>query len=58
MRIEVSGQHAKLFLDGGSQPVLIINDLFRGTQASGTIALWVEVGTEGYFSDLKITKTD
>ncbi len=58
MRIEVSGQHASLFLDDKSQPVLMVNDLFLGPKATGAIGLWVEVGTEGYFSDLKITKKE
>ena len=58
MRIEVNGQHASLFLDGNPQPVLIVDDLFLGPKARGAIGLWVEVGTEGYFSDVKITKKD
>ena len=56
MRIEVSGPNAKLFLDENTQPALIVNDLFHGSKSTGAIALWVEVGTEGYFSDLKVTK--
>lgn len=56
MRIEVNGAQAKLFLDHNKQPSLIVNDLKHGANASGGIALWVEVGTEGYFKDLKITK--
>lgn len=56
MRIEVNGAQAKLFLDNNQQPSLIVNDLKHGANASGAIAFWVEVGTEGYFKDLKITK--
>ena len=56
MRIEVNGAQAKLFLDNNQQPSLIVNDLKHGANVSGAIALWVEVGTEGYFKDLKITK--
>lgn len=56
MRIEVNGAQAKLFLDNNQQPSLIVKDLKHGANASGSIALWVEVGTEGYFKDLKITK--
>jgi hypothetical protein len=56
MRIEVNGAQAKLFLDNNKQPTLIVNDLKHGANASGGIALWVEVGTEGYFKDLKIIK--
>ncbi len=56
MRIEVNGTQAKLFLDNNQQPSLIVNDLKHGANAFGSIALWVDVGTEGYFKDLKITK--
>src|SRR5204863_3899241 len=54
MRIEVKDREAKLFLDNNQQPSLIVNDLKHGADLSGAIGLWVEVGTEGYFSDLKI----
>ena len=56
MRIEVKGKQAKLFLNRNKQPSLIVNDLKLGDNVSGTIGLWVDVGTEGYFKDLKITK--
>jgi len=54
MRIVVSGQTATLFLNNASQPSLIVNDLKHGPNASGGIGLWVEVGTEGYFRDLRV----
>lgn len=56
MRIEVKDSQAKLFLDNNKQPSLIVNDLKHGSGSSGAIGLWVEVGTEGFFSDLKISK--
>lgn len=56
MRIEVNGAEAKLYLNNNQQPSLIVNDLKHGANATGGIALWVEVGTEGYFKDLKIIK--
>ena len=56
MRIEVNGAQAKLFLDDNQQPSLIVNDLKHGANASGAIALWVDVGTEGYFKYLKVVK--
>ncbi len=54
MRIEVKDAQAKLFLNNNTQASLIVNDLKHGPDLSGAVALWVEVGTEGYFSDLKI----
>ena len=55
MRIEVTGAQAKLFLDNNKQPALVVNDLKHGADVAGAIGLWVEIGTEGYFSDLKIS---
>lgn len=61
MRIVVNGQEAKLYLNDAKQPALLVKDLKHGVGAatagrSGGVGLWVEVGTEGYFADLKITK--
>jgi hypothetical protein len=53
-RIEVEGRKARLYVNGAEQPCLIVNDLKLDPQAGG-VALWVGPGTEGYFSNLKIT---
>lgn len=58
LRIEVKDAEAKLFINKNEQPSLVVNDLKHGANVSGAIALWVEIGTEGYFRDLKITKKD
>jgi hypothetical protein len=44
---------ARLFVNGGSQPALIVNDL-KGGDTSGAIALWSYTSTEAYFSNLKV----
>lgn len=54
LKIEVKGAQARLFLNGHAQPALIVNDLKHGPDAAGGIGLWVDIGTEGYFSDLRI----
>ena len=56
MRIEVNGSQAKLFIDNNQQPSLIVTDLKHGAGLSGGVGLWVEIGTQGFFKDLKITK--
>jgi hypothetical protein len=58
MKIVVKGTQAQLFLNNNKQPSLIVNDLKHGTTATGTIGLFVDVGTEGYFRDLKISSLD
>ena len=53
-KIEVDGRNARLYVNGAEQPCLIVNDLKLDPRGGG-IALWVGPGTEGYFSNLKIT---
>lgn len=55
LKIVVKGNQAKLFLNNNKHPSLIVNDLKHGAETSGAIGFFVDVGTEGYFSDLKVT---
>lgn len=55
LKIVVRDEQAKLYLNGGEQPVLVVNDLKHGAAAAGAIGLWVDVGTEGYFSNLRVS---
>jgi hypothetical protein len=52
-RLVVQGTTARLFVHGAAQPCLIVNDLKLG-DASGSVALWIGPGTEGYFTALTI----
>lgn len=52
-RITVEGTKARLYVNGASQPCLIVNDLKLG-DSSGGVALWIGPGTEGYFTGLEI----
>jgi hypothetical protein len=54
LRIAVFGTRARLYVHGSAEPALIVNDLKLGTEGGG-VALWIGPGTEGYFSDLRIT---
>ncbi len=56
MKIVVKGDHAQLYINNSQQPCLIVNDLKLGADITGAIGFWVGGGTEGYFSDLKVTK--
>jgi hypothetical protein len=53
VKIVVSGTKAQLYVNGASQPSLIVNDLKLG-DARGQVALWTGSDTEAYFSKLKI----
>jgi hypothetical protein len=52
-RITIEGTKARLYVNGTTQPCLIVNDLKLG-DSSGGVALWIGPGTEGYFMRLDI----
>jgi hypothetical protein len=54
MRIEVAGTRARLYVNGASQPCLVVNDVKHGDR-SGRIALWAHVETDAYFGPITVT---
>ncbi len=55
IRIEVDGNHARLFVHGQDQPTLTVNDVKTGAQGKGAVALWLGPGTVAHFRDLTVT---
>jgi hypothetical protein len=53
LRIEVDGTKARLYVNGATQPCLVVNDLKLG-ESRGKIALWARISTEAYFSNLRV----
>ncbi|WP_188876160.1 family 16 glycoside hydrolase [Sphingobacterium alkalisoli] len=58
MKIEIEGDQARLFLNEDKQPSLIVKDLKQGADTSGAVGLFVDVGTEGYFRNLRISPSN
>jgi hypothetical protein len=54
IKVEVSGGKARLHVNEAPQPVLVVKDLKHG-DSEGAVALWIGLGTEGYFSNLRIS---
>ena len=52
VKITVAGTKAQLYVNGATQPCLIVNDLKLGP-GKGGVALWIGPGTEGYFANLR-----
>jgi hypothetical protein len=55
LRLVVRGATARLYLDGRTNPVLLVNDLKHGAAKRGQIGLWIETGTIAHFRKLKVT---
>jgi hypothetical protein len=55
MRIEVNGETAEMFINDAKYSTFIV-DKMLGDNKKGFVGLFVDIGTIGYFKDLKITK--
>ena len=55
MRIEVAGTTARLYVNGASQPCLIVHDLKHGDRP-GRIGLWAHMETDAYFGPVSVTR--
>lgn len=55
MRIEVNGETAEMFINNMKYSSFIV-DKMLGKNTKGSIGLYVDIGTIGYFRDLKIIK--
>jgi len=53
VKIVVAGTKASLYVNGSSQPCLVVNDLKLG-ETHGQIALWAGQDTDAYFSKLTV----
>src|SRR5688572_20052124 len=54
-RIELDGGKARLYINDQKYPSFIVEKM-KGSTRNGSVALWVDIGTVGYFKDLKVTQ--
>ncbi len=55
MRIEVNGESAEMFINDAKYSTFVI-DKMLGKNQKGFVGLYVDIGTIGYFKDLKVIK--
>jgi len=55
VRIEARGTTGLLYVNGASQPTLVVNDLKLG-ETNGGIGLWIGPGTVAHFADLRVSQ--
>ncbi|RIW17515.1 hypothetical protein D0X99_04885 [Algoriphagus lacus] len=53
VRIEFMDKSATLYLNDQKAPAFLVKEML-GSTTSGSIGLWVDIGTEGFFKELKI----
>ena len=51
----IQDEHAEFYINDSIEPTLIVNDMKHGSSLKGSIGFFVDIGTEAFFKDLKIT---
>lgn len=55
LRLQINGPKIRLYINDQEHPSFIVEEM-KGEARKGSIALWVDIGTEGYFKDLKVVE--
>ena len=58
LKAVIRGDAAAFYLNGAKAPTLRVDGLKHGEGARGGIGLFVDIGTEGFFRDLRVCKED
>jgi hypothetical protein len=58
IKVLVKDDRAEFFVNENKDPVLTVEPMKHGAHSTGSIGLFVDVGTEGYFKDLIVTPFD
>jgi len=56
MKVVVRDDSAKLYINGSQNPNFIVNKIKMGANQTGSLGLWVDIGTEGYFRNVTVRK--
>lgn len=58
LKAVINDDQAKFYINDMNTPILIVTDLIHGSNQKGSIGLFVDIGTEGFFKDLEIEYAD
>lgn len=58
LKAVIHGAKGTFYLNDNEEPALVVDNMKHGADARGAIGFFVDIGTEAFFKDLKITATD
>lgn len=58
LKAVVQDQRSEFYLNGSDKPVLVVEDMKHGKGGSGSVGIFVDIGTEGFVSEFNVTCTD
>lgn len=58
LKAVIKDEKAEFYINNDKDPILVVNDMKHGASQTGSIGFFVDIGTEAFFKDLKITYND
>lgn len=58
LKAVIENERAEFYLNQDTVPVLVVEDMKHGIGAMGSVGIFVDIGTEAFVSELKVTCTD
>jgi len=58
LKAVIENEHAVFYLNQNPEPVLVVKDMKHGVGERGFVGIFVDIGTEAFVSELKVTCTD
>ncbi|EOH96105.1 hypothetical protein UAY_03015 [Enterococcus moraviensis ATCC BAA-383] len=58
LKAVIHGAKGTFYLNDNEEPALVVDNMKHGADARGAIGFFVDIGTEAFFKDLKITAID
>ena len=58
LKAVIQNNIAEFYINDMNNPILTVNDMKHGSDLKGSVGFFVDIGTEAYFKDFKITYLD
>ncbi|MCM1499610.1 MAG: hypothetical protein NC124_14185 [Clostridium sp.] len=58
LKAVIENERAEFYLNQVPEPVLVVEDMKHGIGEKGSVGIFVDIGTEAFVSELKVTCTD
>lgn len=58
LKAVIENDHAEFYLNQAADPLLVVDGMKHGKGSHGSVGLYVDNGTEGYFSRIKVICKD
>lgn len=58
LKAVIENERAEFYLNQGTEPILVVEDMKHGVSEKGAVGIFVDIGTEAFVAELKVTCAD